>query len=107
MCYHEFTMAEKINKQKPSDEVFTKMMAQGITPEVRQIFLDAGKFDDCKSLRDYLRSVSNLKSLADQIRDDVDDLDVMLNDVFLVLSQARLAPSGESALKVFLQHLLD
>lgn len=99
-------MAETNQTLPESEKVWALIRQSGQTPEVRQRLLDANKFADGQSLRDYIKSISDLSPWANHIIDTTNDVKEVIDSVLVVLSDARVR-SGESALKIFLRHLLD
>jgi hypothetical protein len=99
-------MAETEQPQLQSEKVLGMIKKSGQTPEVRQLFLAAGKFTDGKGLRDYIKSIPDLAPWSNQIIDTTDDLREVIDSVLVVLGDAKRV-GGESALKIFLHHLLD
>lgn len=99
-------MAETNQTLPESEKVLALIRQSGQTPEVRQILLRPAKFTDGQTLRDYIKSIPDLSPWANHIIDTTNDVKEVIDSVLLVLSDARIA-GGESALKIFLRHLLD
>ena len=99
-------MAETNQTTPESEKVWALIRKGGHTPEVRQILLRPAKFTDGQTLRDYIKSISDLSPWANHIIDTTNDVKEVIDSVLVVLSDARVR-SGESALKIFLRHLLD